>query len=114
MNQSKNLFAFLCAAISLFLISCGDTATSTNSETVTNDTTVSTDTQSSNTTSTSSNIVTNPENIVVVRYKVSDYAKWRALYDTRDSMRTANGLHNYVLGRGVEDSNMIMVAVKAD
>jgi hypothetical protein len=29
-------------------------------------------------------------------------------------MRTANGLHNCVLGRGVENSNAIMVAVKAD
>jgi hypothetical protein len=29
-------------------------------------------------------------------------------------MRTANGLHNYVLGRGVEDSSAILVAVKAD
>ncbi len=51
---------------------------------------------------------------MIVRYKVSDYAKWRALYDTRDSMRSANGLHNYVLGRGVQDTNTIMVAVKAD
>ena len=36
------------------------------------------------------------------------------MYDSRDSMRTANGLHNYVLGRGVKDTNTVMVAVKAD
>jgi hypothetical protein len=111
MNQPKNQFVLLCAAFSLLIISCGDSATSTNAEA---DSTTSSDTQSKNTSSTHSNIVTTPENVVIVRYKVSDYSKWRALYDTRDSMRTANGLHNYVLGRGVEDSNAIMVAVKAD
>lgn len=111
MNQPKIRFALLCASISLLLISCGDSATPTNSET---DSTTSTDTATTETTSASSNIITTPENIVVVRYKVSDYAKWRPLYDTRDSMRTANGLHNYVLGRGVKDTNEIMVAVKAD
>ena len=106
MNQPKIYFALLCAAISLLLISCGDATTSTSSET---DSTVNT-----NTATNESNIITSPENIVVVRYKVSDYAKWRALYDTRDSMRTANGLHNLVLGRGVEDTSTILVAVKAD
>jgi hypothetical protein len=29
-------------------------------------------------------------------------------------MRTANGLHNYVLGRGAKDTNTILVALKSD
>lgn len=109
MKHSKNHLALLCAAFSIFILSCADNTTTTEVET---DTTMRTDTLSNNTTQ--SNIVTTPENIVVVRYKVSDYAKWREMYDTRDSMRTANGLRNYVIGRGVEDTNAIMVAVKAD
>ena len=107
----KNRFALLCAAISLLVVSCGDATTTTDSET---DTTAKTDTVSTPTATAQSNIVTTPENIVVVRYKVSNYVKWRELYDTRDSMRTANGLHSYVLGRGVEDTNSIMVALKTN
>src|SRR5215217_7322323 len=111
MNQPTTRFALLCAVLSLSLISCGDSATTTSSET---DSTATTDTAARETTFANSNIVTTPENIVIVRYKVSNYAKWRPLYDTRDSMRTANGIHNYVLGRGVQDTNSVMVAVKAD
>jgi hypothetical protein len=110
MNQPIR-FVLLCATLSLSLISCGDNAGSADSKA---DTTATTDTVMNESASAKSNIVTTPENIVVVRYKVSDFGKWRPMYDTRDSMRTANGLHNYVLGRGVSDSNTILVALKAD
>ena len=89
----------------------GESSTTTASGT---DSTSTTDTTTTTTAAPASTINTTPENIVVVRYKVSNFQKWRELYDTRDSMRTANGLHNYVLGRGVTDTNTIMVAVKAD
>jgi hypothetical protein len=52
--------------------------------------------------------------MLVVKHKVANFEKWKASYEAHDSMRLANGLHNYVIGRGVEDSNMVMVAVKAD
>ena len=29
-------------------------------------------------------------------------------------MRMASGVHSYVIGRGLQDSNMVLVAVKAD
>jgi hypothetical protein len=51
---------------------------------------------------------------MVVRHKVKDYAKFKTSYDAHDSMRLASGIHSYVIGRGVEDSNMVMVAVKLD
>ena len=35
-------------------------------------------------------------------------------YDGHDSARLANGMHNYVIARGVDDSNTVMVAIKAD
>lgn len=111
MNQPKIRFALLCTTVLLLLTSCSNTG---NSHTETTDGTVRTDTVQTKTAPAPSNIVTTPENIIVVRYKVSDYAKWRAQYDSRDSMRLANGVHNYVLGRSVKDPNAVLVAVKAD
>ena len=45
---------------------------------------------------------------------MADFAKWKMSYDEHDSMRLANGVHSYVIGRGVQDSNMVLVVVKAD
>jgi hypothetical protein len=61
-----------------------------------------------------STIVTTPQNMMVVTHKVANFAKWKTSYDEHDSMRLANGIHNYVVGRGIEDSNMVLVAVKVD
>jgi hypothetical protein len=61
-----------------------------------------------------STIVTTPQNMVVVYHKVADYAKWLAAYESHDSARLAAGLHNYVIGRGLQDSNMVMVALRSD
>jgi hypothetical protein len=58
--------------------------------------------------------ITTPQNMLVVKHKVSNYAKWKTSYDAHDSARLANGIHNYVIGRGLLDSNMILVAVKVD
>ena len=58
--------------------------------------------------------VTTPQNMLVVTHKVANYAKWKASYDAHDSARLANGMHSYVIGRGLKDSNMIMVALKVD
>jgi hypothetical protein len=59
-------------------------------------------------------IITTPQGMVIVKHKVADFAKWKPAYDTHDSARLANGLHSYVIGRGLNDSNMVLVAVKAD
>jgi hypothetical protein len=61
-----------------------------------------------------STIVTTPQNMVVIYHKVADYAKWLASYEGHDSARMAAGLHNYVIGRGLQDSNMVMVALRSD
>jgi hypothetical protein len=54
-----------------------------------------------------------PERMVIT-HKVANFAKWKAAYDAHDSARTANGLHNYVVARGVEDTNMVLVALGMD
>lgn len=59
-------------------------------------------------------IITTPENVAVVTHKVASFSKWLAAYEAHDSARQAAGLHNYVIGRGLEDSNMVLVALKVD
>ena len=55
-----------------------------------------------------------PTSIMIVRHKVADYAKWKPGYDAHDSARLASGLHSYVIARGVEDSNMVLIAMRMD
>lgn len=59
-------------------------------------------------------IVTTPQNMMIVTHKVTDYTKWLSAYEAHDSVRLAFGAHNYVLGRGVTDTNMILIALKVD
>jgi hypothetical protein len=101
-----------CTAIPLLFSSCGNNdenkTTTTDADSTATATTVPT------TNSPNSTIVTTPETILAVTAKISNYAKWKVAYEAHDSVRKAYGIHNYVIGRGVEDSNMILVATKAD
>ncbi|MGI8581966.1 MAG: hypothetical protein ACR2KX_07215, partial [Chitinophagaceae bacterium] len=109
MKQLKFLSIIGIAFVFLFS-SCGGDETKTTDTAVTADSTSATTT----TANTESTIITTPENIMVVRHKVSDFAKFKTSYDAHDSLRLASGIHSYVIGRGVDDSNMVMVAVKAE
>lgn len=66
------------------------------------------------TTPVTSTIVTTPQDMVVVLHKVTNFEKWMPAYDAHDSVRMANQVHSYVIGRGVKDSNMVLVAMKVD
>jgi len=55
-----------------------------------------------------------PTSIMTITHKVANYAKWKPGYDSHDSARLASGLHNYVIARGTDDSNMVMVAMIMD
>lgn len=110
MNRSRSSYKFLYAAITLFFISCGGAE-----EKSTTDTTTTADTMAVVTPPAAANtIISTPQHMVIIRHKVADFAKWHVAYDGHDSARLANGLHSYVIGRGVEDSNMVMLAIKAD
>ena len=99
----------LSAAMAILFTSCGGQKTETNdTDSTTTDTTASAAVQPPNT------IITTPQNMLVVMHKVSNYAKWKAAYDEHDSARLAAGIHDYVIGRGFKDSNMVMVAMKID
>jgi len=55
-----------------------------------------------------------PKEIMIIKHKVANYAKWKPGYDSDDSVRVANGLHNHIVSRGVEDSNMVMIVMYMD
>ena len=112
MNQLKFYGKLLCAATVFCLLSCGSSEDKTTTETTGADTTATTDAAA--TSPPVNTIVTTPETMMVVRHKITDYDKWLASFEAHDSMKLANGLHNYVVGRSVEDPDMLLVATKAD
>lgn len=103
--------ALFCISLALIVSSCGSNEQK-ESTTTTSDSTTATNTET--TTTATSNIVTTPQDMMVVTHKVSNFTKWKASYDGHDSARLANGIHNYVVARGIDDSNMVMVALKLD
>ena len=109
MHQLRFAFVFFYAFAGGFLISCGGGVKEKNST----DTT-STDSTAMNTAPETNTISTTPQNMMIVRHKVADFAKWKTSYDEHDSLRLANGIHSFVIGRGLKDSNMVLVAVKVD
>jgi len=113
-KQLKFLSTLGIACVFLFS-SCGGNEEKTTENTTATDSTATTATDSTAAApAPTASINTTPENIMVIRHKVADFAKWKIAYDGHDSARLANGIHNYVIGRGVNDSNMVMVALKVD
>jgi len=108
MRQSR-FSGLLFYSMVFFLISCSGNGNETKA---TNDTTM-VDTSKAVAAPVVTTITT-PQNMLVVTHKVANYAKWKVSYDAHDSMKLASGIHNYVIGRGLKDSNMILVAVKVD
>ena len=112
MKRSGFAGLLFCAAILFFLASCGGNE---NKEQTNTDSNSATTASTSNAVIPETNtIITTPQNMMTAIHRVSDFAKWKASYDEHDSMRLANGLHSYVIGRGLDDPNMVLVAVKAD
>ncbi len=55
-----------------------------------------------------------PAITMLIKQKVANFAKWFPGYEVHDSARAASGLHNFVVGRGINDSNMVLVALHVD
>jgi hypothetical protein len=53
-----------------------------------------------------------PFKVIMIKHTVADYAKWKAGYIAHDSMRTAYGISKFVIGRGMDDSNMVYIVDK--
>ena len=103
---SKLLFF---VGVVIFLTACGSGA---NEKTTAADSTAAADSAAK--AKTVNTIITTPDNVEVVTHKVADFAKWLAAYEGHDSARLAFGIHNYVIGRAVEDSNMVLVVTRVD
>jgi hypothetical protein len=100
--------AMVATSMSLFMSSCGSGDNKKTDETAT-----TTDTATKKTEEvTPPPPPPKPSNVMVVIAKVANYAKWKPQYDAHDSARQAAGLKNYVIGRGMKDSNTVLVALK--
>ncbi len=55
-----------------------------------------------------------PPKLMVIMHKVANFAKWLPQYEGHDSVRQAAGLHNFVVARGVQDTNMVMISLIMD
>ena len=109
MKHPKLACLLLYVAMPFFFISCGGDGGEKK---------ISADSTAADTTKVAvipkSTIITTPQDMMVVTHKVSNYTKWKASYDAHDSFRLANGIHSYVIGRGAQDSNLVLVSVKVD
>jgi len=115
MNQHRFISLLFCTAMMFFLISCGGGGREEKSTTDT--TTAKTDTSTATSTTpqpAASTISTTPQDMMVAMHKVKDFDKWKASFDAHDSMKNASGVHSYVVGRGLQDPNMVLVALKVD
>jgi hypothetical protein len=106
MKQVRSLaISIAFPVVLLFLFSCN-----TGNEKKTTGTTVKADTAL-----TSKAEPTNkPALLMIIRHRVADFNKWMPLYESHDSVRLSYGLHSYGVSRGVDDTNMVMVALKID
>lgn len=112
MISARTISNALLGTLLISMASCNNGEQKTNE--TTSDSTASSSTNTTASTTPASGIVTTPKDMLVVMHKVASYAKWKPLYEGHDTARVAAGLHNYVIGRGVQDSNMIMVVLKVD
>jgi hypothetical protein len=111
MKQFRLATLLFCTAVVFFLISCGGDGTKEEAST---DSTAADGNTTTAVVPEVNTIITTPVSMMVVKHKVSNFAKWKDSYEAHDSARLANGIHNYVLGRGLQDSNMVLVALKVD
>ena len=107
MKRFRFLLLPLLAAMSVFLTKCADNEDATTDA-------ESGDTAVAATPATDPVATAAPVNMLIARHKVKDFTKWKASYDDHDSLRLANGMHTFLIGRGVEDPNMVLVAIKVD
>jgi hypothetical protein len=114
MKQSRLFSRILLAALPLLLFSCGGGTSNKDEKAGTDTAAVTTPVETPPALAPVNTIVTTPETMLTIVLKASNFQKWMAVYEKGDSMRMADGLHDYVIGRGFNDSNMVLVAMKAD
>ena len=107
MKQVRFLATSFVASMIIFLSSCGS-ADDTKTEDTTATATTTAETAPEPTPS------AKPANIMLMQFKVADYAKWQSTFESRDSIRKPYGLTNYVAGKGLDDPKRVIVFLKMD
>ena len=97
----KQITAILATGIILFFSSCG--SGSGKEEKKSEDTTAA---------AAVAEPVFTPFKLAIIQHRVKDFDKWKAGYLAHDSVRKAYGISQFVLGRSLEDSNMVIVIDK--
>ncbi len=101
------------AAIPIIMAFCFTACNNGSEDKKADATTPAPDTTAKSTTGATPAAPAKPLNMLVIIHKVANYAKWLPVYEADDSARKANGLTNYVVGRGLgSDSNNVMIALK--
>jgi hypothetical protein len=109
MKRLKSNGNIIIASMALLLSSCGGNGSETKEDTMTSDSSAMVETPAP-----VSTVDLNPVNMMIVKFKVADFAKWKTGFEGNDSLRLANGIHKYVVGRGEKDTSMVLVANKVD
>jgi hypothetical protein len=111
MKQLRFSYVLIYAAVLVFMTACGGGGREkTNTDSTAMDTTPS----AAEVTPVNSTVVTAPQSMMVTKFKVTNFTKWLPSYEGHDSVRMASKIHSYVIGRGLQDSNMVLVAVKVE
>ena len=97
-------------ATSFLLSSCGSADDTKTEEATTTAETTSTATDTAPVTATTAA----PADIMLMQFKVADYAKWHSKFESRDSIRKPYGLTNYVAGKGLDDPSRVIVFLKME
>ena len=111
MKQVRFLATTFAASMVIFLSSCGSADNTTTEESTS---TADSNTAVDNTPETTPTTTASPADIMLMQFKVADYAKWLSKFETRDSIRKPYGLTNYVVGKGLDDPSRVLVALKMD
>jgi hypothetical protein len=113
MKQVRFLATSFAASILVLLSSCNSGDDKKTEETTT---TTATETSTAAEKTPEATTPAKPSNVMVMQFKVADFAKWQAKYESkeRDSIRRSYGLINYVIGRGLDDANKVIVIQKMD
>ncbi len=116
MNTIKNLKLLPVLLLALSFFSCNNSGSS-NSETAKTDTSV-TMTKDSATpapaAAASAPAIAVPFDVVEILHKVKSYATWKPEFNADSANRLAAGLHPLVIGLSMNDSNNVLVILKAD
>ena len=59
-------------------------------------------------------IPSSTDKVAIVQHPISDYSKWRPVFDGDDSARKAYGLTVIGVGRGIDDANQIIIYFRMD